>query len=107
MINRKFKKGNVLYFKSAKTFEGQHSFSIVFILSDITKEDGRKAVEMQDFSVNTYGNNMKRNSLLFSPRPLWLSSAYANECEELFKMKNKYHILKLAFDSLFNEVGHG
>lgn len=101
-IKRLFKNGNVLFKKGTKNFEGQESFSIILVVSDIYKKDGDYKVDIQDFSVNTYKNNIQRNALLFTPQSLWLRSQYAAECIDFFKLKDRNHFLKLAFDALFN-----
>ena len=101
-IKRLFKKGNVLFKPQSKSFEGQESFSIILVLSDIYKKDDTFVIDIQDFSVNTYQNNQKRNSLLFTPQFLWMRSQYAAECKNFFKLKDRNHFLKLAFDALFN-----
>lgn len=99
---RLFKKGNVLFKLTNKSFEGQESFSIILVLSDIYKKDDTFAADIQEFSVNTYKLNQQRNSLLFTPQSLWMRSRYADECENFFKLKDRNHFLKLAFDALFN-----
>lgn len=68
----------------------------------IYKKDNDYRADIQDFSVNTYQNNQKRNSLLFTPQSLWMRSQYANECTDFFKLKDRNHYLKLALDALFN-----
>jgi len=104
MINKIFKKSNILFKAKSKTYSGQESFSIIFVLSDIYKMNKDYKIDIQDFSVNTYKNNTERNSLFFTPQSLWLRSQYAAECKDFKKLKNKNHILKLAFDALFNEI---
>ncbi len=101
-IKRLYKKGNVLFKMGAKNFEGQESFSIIFVISDIYKIDNDYKANIQDFSVNTYQENQKRNALLFTPQSLWMRSQYASECVDFFKLKDRNHFLKLAFDALFN-----
>lgn len=101
-IKKLFRKDNVLFKPKNKSFEGQESFSIILVLSDIYKKDNDYRADIQDFSVNTYQNNQKRNSLLFTPQSLWMRSQYANECADFFKLKDRNHYLKLAFDALFN-----
>lgn len=101
-IKRLYKKGNILFKMGSKNFEGQESFSIILVLSNIYKKDNDYKADIQDFSVNTYQNNQKRNALLFTPQSLWMRSQYAYECVDFFKLKDRNHFLKLAFDALFN-----